>query len=880
MRIRPVWIIAIGALILAAAAAGTALAGVEPQAISHSDADDTFHFRVRIVNSAADNEPPTLFSPGVWTLHSQAGPLFIRGEADRGEGLESLAEDGDPLSLAESLRARGLMAGLFDTAVCGDGPGPLPPDYAYEFVVTATPETPLLSFAFMLLQSNDLFLAPDEKGIALFDAGGTPIGHQDVTPALRLWDAGTEANEAPGGGPNQAPRQRAPNSGPPDGDPSVRPVDDGFSYPEITDLVKVYIVPVPTVERGGEQEPRPRADAEIGDMLQVGNVRWRALSAEYLGHEIKKVKDASDDILTTDERFVLVRFWFKNAGSDPLEFDGGQRNRTGTPLRDGQGREFTYYRKHRAARPDDPPHDYVPESENCYGRWTWRGWRPFVLKPNAPTTCSVIYEVSVDSTDLALAASDLVKEGDSRSAAISLGLPPIESRPIGRDVQVGAVRWRVDSAKNLGHTLESGGEKTKTADRFLRVRFLLLNKGSEALRLKAEDDVVLRDRQGREHRHFRVRRTGWPDRYPDEFIPDHEECADIEILPNTLTACAAIYEVPDDATGLMLIATDLGGQEEGGAEMIELGLSSRLPLPFYSIGEDVEVGDVCWRALEVEGRGQTVSDENGDIETTDGRFIAVDVRFLNKGSGELQFDSQQLEALSEGGRYVPVQSECIADGESLSESFSVPPNAPTTCELIYDVASGIESLLFRATDMEGYEAVPITLQISPSPTPGGHVILEAPNEIAPGIYRGEAPAGAYCYWARLNSVDDGGSVLALGLREGPFYVEILESDAGIEIDGCVLVDGDPLTPLEKVAHPDPPLRSVAPGMYLVKSDIAPGRYRGEAEQDQFCFWQRLSCVTGAEDCSIAWELEGQEYVVEVEASDVAVEFGCPVEKVE
>ena len=79
---------------------------------------------MRIQNTSADNDPPTLFAPGVWVLHSEAAPLFTTGEEDRDEGLEALAEDGDPTELAAALLAQGLTAGIFNTPVCADSPRP------------------------------------------------------------------------------------------------------------------------------------------------------------------------------------------------------------------------------------------------------------------------------------------------------------------------------------------------------------------------------------------------------------------------------------------------------------------------------------------------------------------------------------------------------------------------------------------------------------------------------------------------------------------------------------------------------------------------------------------------------------------------------------
>lgn len=63
---------------------------------------------------------------------------------------------------------------------------------------------------------------------------------QDITAKLKLWDAGTEVNEYPGAGNNQAPRQSGPDTGV-DETKSVMEVNDGFIYPAITDLVRITV---------------------------------------------------------------------------------------------------------------------------------------------------------------------------------------------------------------------------------------------------------------------------------------------------------------------------------------------------------------------------------------------------------------------------------------------------------------------------------------------------------------------------------------------------------------------------------------------------------------------------------------------------------------
>lgn len=126
------------------------------------------------------------------------------------------------------------QSGVFNTPVGASGPAPLFPGDAYEFEINAGPVVlPMdggtrLSFVAMFVQSNDLFFAPSEEGIHLYDGSGNPIGEsgpEDVTDQVLLWDSGTEVNEATGG-PNQKPQQ-AP-------DAEDQGIDEGGVVTEIT----------------------------------------------------------------------------------------------------------------------------------------------------------------------------------------------------------------------------------------------------------------------------------------------------------------------------------------------------------------------------------------------------------------------------------------------------------------------------------------------------------------------------------------------------------------------------------------------------------------------------------------------------------------------
>ena len=209
----------------------------------------TFTVRVENVSTAQTLKlsngmtAPAPTAPLLWTITDAGNPLFTAGAADREQGLEQLAEDGNPGVLADYIAAKvkSVTHSGVVTVPSGDkGPGPITPGKAYEFTVSAAPGQ-RLTLAMMFGQSNDLFYAPGAAAIALFDAKGQPLT-ANITSQLQLWDAGTEVNEEPGLGANQAPRQAAPNTGPAEKG-KVMLVKDKFKYPTVGEVVRVSVKP-------------------------------------------------------------------------------------------------------------------------------------------------------------------------------------------------------------------------------------------------------------------------------------------------------------------------------------------------------------------------------------------------------------------------------------------------------------------------------------------------------------------------------------------------------------------------------------------------------------------------------------------------------------
>lgn len=208
-------------------------------------------FTVRIENisspdgqTASDGSKwPFALSPGMWVLDGKKLNLFTEGKPAT-NAIEAQAEDGNPAYLIKSLETKhhsSSLHGIFNMPAGEMGPGPIGPGARYEFSFTASPNMKLYMIT-MFGQSNDLFYAPD-SGIELFDSKGNPLSG-DITAKFNLWDGGTEVNQEPGIGPDQAPRQAAPNTGAAEKGVVKRARDSVF-YSKTAELFRVTITAEP-----------------------------------------------------------------------------------------------------------------------------------------------------------------------------------------------------------------------------------------------------------------------------------------------------------------------------------------------------------------------------------------------------------------------------------------------------------------------------------------------------------------------------------------------------------------------------------------------------------------------------------------------------------
>lgn len=177
----------------------------------------TTEFTVRIDNVSSAETLTTStgsvavpLSPGAYVVHRAAANPLLEPRNPASAAIEDVAEDGNPSLFPTTVPG----AIVFNTPVGATEPGPIFPGGYYTFSFLASPGDQL-SIATMFIQSNDWFYSTTDDNndsIALFDETGAAISG-DISEMFSLWESGTEVDEEPGTGPNQAPRQTGPDTG-------------------------------------------------------------------------------------------------------------------------------------------------------------------------------------------------------------------------------------------------------------------------------------------------------------------------------------------------------------------------------------------------------------------------------------------------------------------------------------------------------------------------------------------------------------------------------------------------------------------------------------------------------------------------------------------
>ena len=170
----------------------------------------------------------TVFSPGVvYAFNGERDPFVLQGEVnDPNNGLEQIAEDGNNAVALEYLTNLGIPVAASDQTT-NVGPGE-----SLTFTLTVPQDQDFkFGFSTMFVDTNDWFISYNNAGYPLFDENGNPKSGTDASIRSYLFDAGTEADELTGFGADQAPRQAGPNTGAADPNNIIRrvgPLDGTF----------------------------------------------------------------------------------------------------------------------------------------------------------------------------------------------------------------------------------------------------------------------------------------------------------------------------------------------------------------------------------------------------------------------------------------------------------------------------------------------------------------------------------------------------------------------------------------------------------------------------------------------------------------------------
>jgi hypothetical protein len=141
--------------------------------------------------------------------------------------------------------------------------------------------------------------------------------------------------------------------------------------------------------------PTPTAQPRIGEIVRVGDVNWKIVSAEPLGQTIT---DRYGDTRTTTGTFLKLSLEIENEADEPLDYL--------TPrIQDGRGREWSYFTHESSLIEPDQQCDVLT-----------------ILQPGVPRTCQHVYEIATDAADLSATLTPLKLLTMAPSATVDLGL--------------------------------------------------------------------------------------------------------------------------------------------------------------------------------------------------------------------------------------------------------------------------------------------------------------------------------------------------------------------------------------------------------------------------------------------------------------------------
>ena len=175
----------------------------------------------------------------------------------------------------------------------------------------------------------------------------------------------------------------------------------------------------------------------------------------------------------------------------------------------------------------------------------------------------------------------------------------------------------------------------------------------------------------------------------------------VAVVPTVATGAVAVADVPTEAPEPTEAAAATEVPAEPTPEPTEAPVVTEAPVALV-VGQDITVGEVRWKILEVIDQGPELTADNEFIEpkTTAGKWVRIRLEIENLSKEQLNFtgvditDNQDrtFQSSSEAFMHIPTEEACPF--EQLSA------NVPKTCQLVYELPADAVGLKAKVGDLK------------------------------------------------------------------------------------------------------------------------------------------------------------------------------------
>ncbi len=122
----------------------------------------------------------------------------------------------------------------------------------------------------------------------------------------------------------------------------------------------------------------------------------------------------------------------------------------------------------------------------------------------------------------------------------------------------------------------------------------------------------------------------------------------------------------------------------------------------FSVGQEVQAGNIVWEVTEVEDLGERIEYEEipGYLEAQRGKFVRIE--FFIQNTGEDSAVLYDLKAIDDKGRNYPICLEgfSLIGTEEACVFQEMVPGVGRSYEILFDILKDTDQLVLQVTDLE------------------------------------------------------------------------------------------------------------------------------------------------------------------------------------